>query len=584
MIERLNEYYPHNPGAQLRVYARQHLSADLVAGLTVAVVAIPQSMAFAIIAGLNPIYGLYTSVVTTAVVSALGKSSVLSSGPTNALSLVVASTLAPFAPNGDELARLFTLTLLVGVFQLLMGVLKLGDVSRYVSNAVMVGFITGAGVLIAVGQLGNLLGVTVPRGADAFTTLASVVNSLPDVNVNALGVGLLTAWLVVGLRRTRLKAGASLLAVIIVALGVAALGLRDADVRLVGDIAEIPRALPAFTVFRPLDVSELAPKALALALLGLVQSVSLVQSLAYTRREPVHPSREFIAQGMGNVAGAFFQCMPGGGSLSRTAVNLAAGARTRMAGVFSAAFVAAVLLSFAPLAEHIPLPALAGLLIFTAADLMNWQRVALTWRTAPTSRAVFLVTFVATLIFPLEYSIYLGALLSILNYLQASSHPQITRLVPVDGSFREVPLPSRFPSHHPILISVTGYLHFAAIHDIEEKLNALSDIDEPIIILRLRSTDLLGSTAISFLEALHKLIAEHNGALILCGVEPGVARTLRRSGLLDKLGEQNVFYASDMLLESTRQAFERAQAIQKEMERRHDNRHKDEPTSAALIS
>ncbi|MCZ7546332.1 MAG: STAS domain-containing protein [Anaerolineae bacterium] len=223
-------------------------------------------------------------------------------------------------------------------------------------------------------------------------------------------------------------------------------------------------------------------------------------------------------------------------------------------------------MSLAPLAERIPMPALAGLLIFTAVDMMNWRRVALVWRTARTSRTVFLTTFVATLLLPLEYSIYLGAFLSIMNYLQASSHPQITQLVPANGSFREVPLPAKVPSHYPILISVTGYLHFAAIHDIEKRLTALSEIDRPIIILRMRATSLLGSTAISFLEAMLKLIQEHNGALILCGVEPGVAKTLDRSGLLDKLGHENLFYASDMLLESTREALERAREIQRQME------------------
>lgn len=568
MIDLLSIRTPQNLVAQVRRYAQRHFSADLTAGFTVAVVAIPQSMSFALIAGLNPIYGLYTSVVTTIVGSLIGKSPSLSTGPTNAVSLVVASTLAPFADESPdaELARLFTLTLLVGLFQLAMGLLNLGDVSRFVSNAVMVGFITGAGALIAVGQLGNLMGVSAPRAGDAITIIYDAVKTLPDVNLNALGIGLLTAWLVVGLRRTPLKAGASLLAVIIVSALVPAFDLEANGVRLVREIAEIPRGLPALTPLQPIDIPDMAPKALALALLGLVQSVSIVQSLAYTTREHPEPSREFIAQGAANAIGAFFQCMPGGGSLSRTAVNVAAGAHTRVAGVVSGLVVAGVLVSLAPLAERIPMPALAGLLIFTAVDMMNWRRVALVWRTARTSRTVFLTTFVATLLLPLEYSIYLGAFLSIMNYLQASSHPQITQLVPANGSFREVPLPAKVPSHYPILISVTGYLHFAAIHDIEKRLTALSEIDRPIIILRMRATSLLGSTAISFLEAMLKLIQEHNGALILCGVEPGVAKTLDRSGLLDKLGHENLFYASDMLLESTREALERAREIQRQME------------------
>ncbi|MBN1287023.1 MAG: SulP family inorganic anion transporter [Anaerolineae bacterium] len=548
---------------QVRAYARRSFMRDVTAGITLATAAVPQSMAFAIIAGLNPVYGLYTSVVASIAGSLAGSFSLLSTGPTNALALVVGSTLASVrATPQDELALLFTLTLLVGAFQFGMGALRLGGMARFVSNAVMVGFITGAGLLIAVGQLGNLLGLGIPRGTNPFETILYILTHLSTLSLASLGVGVLTIAVMLALRRTRLNLLGPLLGIVIAAVLVAAFHLQDAGVRIVSEISPIPNGLPPFTLLRPIQIPALAPQALAIALLGLVQSASIVQSLAPARHEHPDASQEFVGQGLANIAGAFFQCMPAGGSLSRTAVNVAAGARTRMAGVFSGVFVGAVLLVFGPLAELIPMPALAGLLIIVAFGLIDRERLLLVWRTAPTSRAVFLVTLAATLVFPLEYSIYIGALLSIGNYLQASSHPHVARLVPVDSTFREVAVPEEAPEGSPILISVTGNLHFAAIQDIEENMPDLTAAECPIIILRLRGAEHLASTGISFLASLLLMIHERHGELLLCGVEPSVVQSLRRSGLMVELGEANVFHASDMLLESTQAALRRARELQ----------------------
>jgi SulP family sulfate permease len=230
--------------------------------------------------------------------------------------------------------------------------------------------------------------------------------------------------------------------------------------------------------------------------------------------------------------------------------------------VFSGIFVGLVLLLFGALAERIPMPALAGLLMVVATGLIDRRQIALVWRTAPTSRTVFLVTFVATLVFPLEYSIYLGALLSIANYLEASSHPQVTRLVPSGNTFREVAIPEEAPEGAPILISINGDLHFAAISDIEAKLPDLAEADRPIIILRLRRSQHLASTGINFLRSMLELIREHQGELILCGVTASAIHTMRKSGLLEEMNEANVFHASPTLMESTRAALDRAREIQ----------------------
>lgn len=548
---------------RIRSYLRRSLHRDVIAGLTLATAAVPQSMAFAIIAGLNPIYGLYTSVVSSIVGSLAGSFSLLSTGPTNALALVVGSTfVSAGVTSEDELAVLFTLTLLVGLFQFGLGLLRLGNIARFVSNAVMVGFITGAGMLIALGQLGNLFGLHVPREADPFETIQYIITHISDVKLASLGIGVLTIFIMFVLKNTRLSLLAPLFGIALSGLLVSIFQLQDAGVRVVSQISAIPDSLPHLVLMRPVQVTSMAPKALAIAMLGLVQSISIVQSLTSTMHEETDTSREFIGQGLANVCGAFFQCMPAGGSLSRTAVNVAAGAKTRMAGVFSGVFVGAVLLVFSPLAELIPMPSLAGLLIVVAFGLIDLERLLLVWRTARTSRTVFLVTLGATLIFPLEYSIYIGALLSIGNYLQASSHPHIARLVPTDGTFREVDVPEEAPEGSPVLISVTGNLHFAAIQDIEKNLPDFSDVECPIIILRLRGAEHLASTGVRFLASLLILLHDHNGELLLCGVEPDVAKSLRRSGLMAELDEANVFGASDLLLESTREALKRARTLQ----------------------
>ncbi len=379
--------------------------SELLAGLSGALVGAPQAMAFALIAGLSPIHGLYTAVVGTLVGALVVGHGVMTIAPTNALALVVGSTLRPFVDGqGGELAGLFALTALVGVWQLAGAGLRLGRWTRHFEPAVMIGFIAGAGTLIALNQLPGLLGLA--RGGEWWRRWGEV-----EAQTALSGVAALVLMLALG--RTRAKRFAALLSISAISLAVAALTWRE--VPLVRDIASIPQQLP---LLRWPDLQlwpQLWQAALAVALLGLLQSTALARSLPESRQNPERDedTRDFLGQGLANLVGGALQCMPAGGSLSRTAVLLAAGGRTRWSNVVSALMMAALLLSLASVAERIALTALAAQLILAGLSLVDRRALAWVWRQGWAERGALLATLAVTMLLPLERSVFIGVAISV---------------------------------------------------------------------------------------------------------------------------------------------------------------------------
>lgn len=546
---------------KLNIYLRQDLLADIAAGVTGATAGAPQAMAFAIVAGISPIYGLYTAIVSTIVASLFGSSTIMTTGPTNALAVVVASTLAPFTDSGDLVARLVTLTFLVGAIQLVMGLLRLGGLTRFVSAAVMTGFVTGASLLVLLGQLSHLTGVPTGSHRRVIEGTFDLVRHLDQLHPQTFVIGLVATVLIVILHQTRLSSFATLIAIIVTTIAVALFGWDAAGVELVRDLSPIPNRLPDLVLPDSGLMGDLVTAALAIAVLGLVQTAALSQSLKEKDDRIPDASREFVGQGLGNMAGALFQNMPAGGSLSRTAVNMKAGARTRLANVWAGIFVLLIMLLFGGLAERITLAALAGHLVVAAATLISPARISFIWRASWTGRWAMVATFVSTLALPLEYSVYVGVVLSLAIYVQQSSHMKITQLDPVGvNMFREIPFSGSLPDAEPVILSVHGNLYFAAMRDLAARLPDPNGARCPVVILRLRGDALLASTGTAVLVSYADRLRARGGLLILCGVEKPVLETLRRTGALNRIGRENVFLADEFLLASTQAALDRAQA------------------------
>lgn len=535
---------------------RKTLSRDLVAGITGAVAGAPQAMAFALIAGVNPIYGLYTAIVATILGAFTAASTYMTIGPTNAVALVVGAALINY-DEGLRYEPLIVLTLLVGLIQFLFGVLRLGALTRFVSNAVMTGFITGAGLLIINGQLRHLTGIslenstTLPRFFEWFTHLG---NSNPET----LFIGLLTMFIIIVLRRTRFKNASILIALVITALIVQFMAWDD--VAIVSTISDIPSGLPNLATPNWDYVGDLLSPAFALAILALVQSAALVQSIPEPNEQNV--SRDFIGQGVANIGAAFFQGMPSGGSLSRTAVNINAGAKTRLANVFAGLFILAIVLLFSASIEQVVLAALAGQLIVAAISLIRPQAIAIVWQVSWSARLTMLATFISTLTLPLEYSIYIGVGLSLVMYVYSSAAwIQVVHLVKIGAhQYKEEVISKELPADKTIIFSIYGNMFFAAVRHLEELLPDPETANHTVVILRLRNNPYMGSTGLRFFREYAETLAKHDSLLILAGIGENVKGQLERAHETnDESCLLKFFLANGIIFSATERAFDYAE-------------------------
>ena len=327
------------------------------------------------------------------------------------------------------------------------------------------------------------------------------------------------------------------------------------DVLLTGDLMSVPAGMPQLVLPVPAYVPELAFAALAIALLASLQSAGLTRMVPQPDGSMAGVQQDMTGQGLANIAGGLFQGLPSGGSLSRTAINISAGARSRMANIFSGLFIAAILLIFGPMIERIPLAALAGQLVVAATSLIRLDALTLAWRVNFAARIALLVTLGATLVLPLEYSIYIGVAISLLFYAWSSARNlQVRRLVQTeDGAFREVALPQHLSGRKPLVVSVAGNLYFAAVPLLEERLpQPAEDSERPVVVLRLRDNLYLGSTGIRCLKDYARKLEAAGGRLLLAGVSQDVHRQLQRTGEATWL--EPIFLAEEVIFASTRRA------------------------------
>ena len=548
-------------------YRPNKFRADLIAGLTVSVVAVPQSMAFALIAGVSPEYGLYTAIFQAIFGSLLSSSDHLSTGPTNTQSLLVAATVSRVIDGSGAtyLQLVLGLTLLKGIVQLAFAVARMGNLVRYVSHSVIVGFTAGAGVLIIVGQIPNFLGVT---PADTQTdlpgvlaTAAMVLPTLGDMQWRSVVIGIAALAVVLGAARISKLVPGPLLAIVGTAAAVWAMGWQQQHLPL---ISPLPQGLPTPTLpqLSIEDYEALLGGAVAIALLGMLESVAIAKSIAGHTGQRINANQEFFSQGLTNTLTSFLGCIPGSGSFSRSALNFSAGAKTRFAGVFNGLFVAGIFLLAAPLAKYVPLASLAAILFVIAAGLIDWQYMVRLSKTSKADMAVCMITFAAALLTPLAYAIYIGIFLNIALYLRRASELHLAEMVQSpSGPFMERPVRDRAGDQKVIFLQAEGNLFFGVADELQDRLTAVSQSGVRVVILRLKRTHSIDSTVLTVLERFVKDMQSRDGYVLICGIRPDLLERLRGFGLTSLIGEDNIFEAGFGVFTSAKRALQRARHL-----------------------
>jgi SulP family sulfate permease len=530
---------------------KRYLSSDLLAGLTFALVNIPQAMAHALLASVNPVFGLYTLMLATPVGALFTSATFMNVSTTSALAVAAGDTLITY-PSSDRGSVLVTLVLMIGVFQIALGLFRLGWLTRFIPFSVMTGFMTGVAALIVIGQLGDFTGYY-SEYSGKISQLADLVLNWDSIEWATLAIGLLTIGLIFLLGKTRL-AKFSLILALLLASGLAVLlnEFIGTSIKLVRDIADVPRAFPSLVLPDLTLISALIVPAIAIGIIGLVQGAGVSQTFPNPDGKFSDVSRDFFGQGAANLAGGFFGGIPAGGSSSGTALIINAGARSRWANIFGGIAVALVVLLFAPLVELVAMPALAGLVIVAGVQMVNVNAIQTVWQTNTVVRAIMLVTFGSTLVMPLQYAVFLGVAISILLFVfQQSNTVRVVEWVPVDGGWPvERPAPSQLESNRVTVLFVYGNLFYAAASTLEDNLPAVNDARRAVVILLIRGYEDIGSTVNEVLRRYTEALQANSGKLILAGVAPGLRDQLQRTGMLDLIGQENVFLATETIGEA----------------------------------
>jgi SulP family sulfate permease len=537
------------------VFRRRTLGKDAVAGVVLGIESVPDGLASGLLAGVNPVAGLYAYLFGMAGAATFTSSSFMAVQATGAMALVVADT--DLASRPDPARALFTLAMLTGVVMIIAGVLKGGRMLRFVPTAVMVGFVTAVGVNIVLGQLANLTGYD-GQGANRVRRAFDTITHFWLFDLPTFVVGLVTIGLILVLTRTRLR---SLGLVVAIVVGSALAALFTAvfgwDVPIVADIAEVPSGLPAPVLPSLDDVVFLAVPAVSLAFVGLVQGAAVSAAVPNADGKPASPSRDFIGQGAGNVVAGLFQGMPVGGSMSASSLIVAAGARTRFALFIAASVMAFIILVASGLVSLVAMPALAALLMVIGVQTIKPARVISVAKTGPLQTTVMGVTFVLTLIIPLQFAVLVGVGLGVILFVaQQSNRLRVRQLeFGADGRVREVDPVATLPPHEVVVLQPYGNLFFASAPIFEAQLPKVdADSRGSVVIVRLRGIDEIGLSLIAVLDRYLDDLERHGSTLWLTVASDRIVDQLRAGGLLDRLGPDRVYRGTQWLGETSRRA------------------------------
>jgi SulP family sulfate permease len=536
---------------------RRALGTDAVAGVPGAIASVPDGMASAVLVGVNPVYGLYASMAGPIAGGLAVSTRLMVVTTTTAAALAAGSALSGFT-GAQRSEALFLLSAVAGLMMIAAGLLRLGRYTRFVSVSVLTGFLTGVAVNIILGQLGDLLG-SPQKGRPAIVKAWNVLTHPSEMSLTAAAVGLGALALMLLVSRTRLTSIASLIALVIPTL----LTLGADNLVRVQDSGPIPTGIPTphLPQLSLLSSLQLIAGAAAITVIVLVQGTGVAEAAPNPDGSLSDANRDFIGQGLGNLASGLLRGQPVGGSVSQTALNRAAGARGRWASIFSGVWMLLILVVFSGVVGRIPIPTLAAVLIFAAASSLRVRRIDTVLRAGAPARIAFIATLAATLVLPVAAAVGVGVGLSLL--LQLNQEAIDLKLVHLtlqpDGCFVESPAPAILASADVTILDVYGSLRFAGARTLETRLPDPGTSKQPVVVLRLRGRTRLGATGLIVLGAYANRLASAGGHLYLSGVDPLLVKQLRTSRRIDP-DLVAIVPATETLLDSTRGAYDQAKA------------------------
>jgi len=525
---------------------RDTLRADFMAGLMGAIIVLPQGIAFAMIAGLPPVYGLYTAIITPIVAALFGSSRHLVSGPTTPISLVVFASVSQLATPGTEgyIAKVLLLTFVAGAIQFGLGLARMGRYISFVSHTVVVGFTAGAAMLIITNQLRGVLGVPIEARASFIETWAQTVDHIENISWPIFAVAAYTLFSAVYIRKHFPKMPHLLVALLFGTALAWGIGGPKAGLPFV---AEIPRQLPSFSLpgFTPGNFHGLLGNAFAIALLGLIEAVAIGRAIAVKSGQQVVANQEFVGQGLSNIVGSFFSCYAGSGSFTRSGVNYQAGARTPMAAIFAALTVLVIVLALGPFARYLPAPALAGLILLIGWSLIDFKHIREIRKASKQDNLILGATFFATLFAELEFAVYIGVLLSLYFFLKKTSQPNVAVMAPDSSHYRhqfvniirkEVPQCPQLK-----IIRIDGHLYFGAIDHISGLLREMRKGPEKHLIVLANGVNYVDLDGAEWLAREAAFWKKKGGGLYVVRLKIIAQDVMESGGFMDEIGRENFF-------------------------------------------
>ncbi len=545
--------------AQRRLGGSGGLKADAMAGLNTAISNVPDGMASGLLAGVNPIYGLYACIAGPITGALLSSTQLMVIATTSGLALTAGQSLAHL-PAEDRAGSLFAMVILAGVVQAILGLLRLGRLTRFVSFSVMTGFVMGIAVLTILTQLPTITAYD-PEGGNRVTQSFDILTHPGGVDLVSLGIAGVAFVLVLVLPRLGFGSFGTLLGIALPSLGAWLFDLDDVGV--VGDVGEIMGGIPLPSI-PPLSVlnPHVVTGALALAAIGLVQGAGVSQSVPNPDHSRRSMSLDFLAQGLANVAAGAFHGIPVGGSLKTTALAMLSGARSRRASIFAGLWMVLMVLVVPGLISRVAMPALAALLIYASLNTIKVPEAKSLWSTGWPSRLAALTTFTATLFLPIQAAVGMGVALSVvISLYEASADISVVQLVRrPDGEIEERPPRRRLAGNEITVLDVYGHLFFAAARALERRLPDPEGAEHPVVILRLRGRTKVGATLIEVLTQYADQLDEAGGRLYLSGLSAGAYGQFSRTGKLRLSGPVQAYAARSVIGESTREAYGDAEA------------------------
>ena len=529
--------------------AKKSWKDDLIAGITGTIIVIPQAVAFAMIAGLPPIYGFYTAMITPIVAALFGSSYHLISGPTTAISIVVYSTLIKFVSPETDLevfiSLALVLTFLAGLFQFAMGLLKMGKLVNFVSHSVIIGFTAGAGILIAFKQLKHVFGIEVPQGSSIPEIVLYIFNHISETNwyvfivaMGTLGVALVIKTLIKPLSRYYMLIAMVIGSVMAIWLGGDANGIKT--------VGHIPSNLPPFRIpdLSYENVAKLSSGAMVLALLGLIEAVAIGRSIALHTHQKINGNQEFIGQGLSNLIASFFSSYAGSGSFTRSGVNHQAGAKTPMAAIFASVFLMLVLLLLASYASYLPKAAMGGIILLVGYNLIDFHHIRQVLKSSGRELIVLAITLIGTLFFDLEFALLAGIFASFFFYMERTSKPNIATLA-LDTKGRLI---NKIRDRNALecssmkILRIDGSLYFGSIEKISDYLSNLYEQNEiQHVLISADGINFIDLAAAEWLT--HEIINWQNtrGGIYISGLKQISQDIIQKGGFANMMGS-SVFF------------------------------------------